>query len=120
MIFFFFRFYSILLFVSHVLQSRLLLAATLLQDTHARSLQNLILAAFDLSRDLAITPKRIRYARQREEALYRSLLDLAYNKQVEIRNMIVSTIREIRDEVVKKAANFRFQGKELCLIFKSN
>lgn len=101
-----------MLFVSHVLQSRLLLAATLLQDTHARSLQNLILAAFDLSRDLAITPKRIRYARQREEALYRSLLDLAHNKQVEIRNMIVNTIREVKDDVLKKAANVRFQGKK--------
>lgn len=104
---------SLLLFVSHVLQSRLLLSATLLQDTHARSLQNLILAAFDLSRDLAITPKRIRYARQREDALYRSLLDLAHNKQDEIRNMIVATTREVREEVLKKAANFQFQGNHI-------
>ncbi|KFM64300.1 Dual serine/threonine and tyrosine protein kinase, partial [Stegodyphus mimosarum] len=104
------NFSSILLFVCHVLQSKLLLAATLLQDTHARSLQNFIMAAFDLSRDLMITPKRIQYARLREEALYKSLLDLAHNKQDEIKNMIVGTIFEIKDEVLQKAANFRFQG----------
>ncbi|XP_015923211.1 dual serine/threonine and tyrosine protein kinase isoform X2 [Parasteatoda tepidariorum] len=106
----FINFSSILMFVSHVLQSRLLLAATLLQDTHARSLQNFILAAFDLSRDLMITPKRILYARQREEALYRSLLNLSHNKQNEIKNMITTTIFEIRDEVYSKAENFAFRG----------
>ncbi|GFT13454.1 hypothetical protein NPIL_257201 [Nephila pilipes] len=103
-------FSSVLMFVSHVLQSMLLLAATLLQDTHARSLQNFILAAFDLSRDLMITPKRIQYARAREEALYRSLLHLAYNKQAEIKNMITQTIFEVRDEILKKAAEFNFQN----------
>ncbi|PRD30925.1 UNVERIFIED_CONTAM: Dual serine/threonine and tyrosine protein kinase [Trichonephila clavipes] len=103
--------FVVLMFVSHVLQSRLLLAATLLQDTHARSLQNFILAAFDLSRDLMITPKRIQYARAREESLYRSLLHLAYNKQTEIRNMITETIFEVRDEILRKAADFSFQSK---------
>ncbi|GIX99300.1 hypothetical protein CDAR_447771 [Caerostris darwini] len=103
-------FSSVLMFVSHVLQSRLLLAATLLQDTHARSLQNFILAAFDLSRDLMITPKRIKYARAREDALYRSLLHLAYNKQNEIKSMIAHTVFEIRDEVLNKAADFEFKS----------
>lgn len=103
--------FSVLMFVSHVLQSRLLLAATLLQDTHARSLQNFILTAFDLSRDLMITPKRIQYARIREEALYRSLLHLSYNKQDEIKNMITNTIFDIRDEVLRKASDFVFHGK---------
>ncbi|GBM95682.1 Dual serine/threonine and tyrosine protein kinase [Araneus ventricosus] len=106
----FIGFSSVLMFVSHVLQSRLLLAATLLQDTHARSLQNFILAAFDLSRDLMITPKRIQYARLREEALYRSLLHLASNKQSEIKSMIAETIFEIRDGLLQKASEFDFKS----------
>ncbi|KAG8175431.1 hypothetical protein JTE90_019129 [Oedothorax gibbosus] len=103
-------FSNVLQFVSHNLQSKLLLATTLLQDTHVRSLQNFILTAFDLSRDLMITPKRIQYARIREEALYRSLLHLSYNKQDEIKNMITTTIFDIKDDVLRKASDFVFHG----------
>lgn len=101
---------TIVLYVSHVLQSKLLLAATLLQDTHARSLQSFILAAFDLSRDLMVTPKRIQYAKLREDALYRSLLHLASHKQDEIRNMIVATVSEMRESIVTEAASYQFQN----------
>ena len=34
------------------------------EDTHARCLQSLILAAHDLARDVMVTPKRIQYARE--------------------------------------------------------
>ena len=51
--------------------------ASSLHDAHAHCLQSLILAAHDLVRDVMVTPKRIQYAREKEELLYKQLMELA-------------------------------------------
>ena len=42
-------------------------------------------SAFDMARDISITPKRVSYARAKEDELFRSLMDIANRKQEEIK-----------------------------------
>ncbi|XP_076344116.1 dual serine/threonine and tyrosine protein kinase-like isoform X2 [Tachypleus tridentatus] len=107
------NFPSILLFTRHVLQSLLAKVSTLLNESHNRCLRMFILTAFDMTRDMTMTPKRLEYIRQREAELYTSLLTITNKKQEEIRHLIVSTIIGMRDELLEEAANHQFQG--LCL-----
>ncbi|XP_022255837.1 dual serine/threonine and tyrosine protein kinase-like [Limulus polyphemus] len=107
------NFPSILLFTRHMLQSLLAKVSTLLNESHNRCLRMFILTAFDMTRDMMMTPKRLEYIRQREAELYTSLLTIANKKQEEIRQLIVSTVIGMRDELLEEAAIHQFQG--LCL-----
>lgn len=101
-------FSNILLFTRHVLQSYLVTATTVLCNVHTRCLHMFINVAFDMARDMLITPKRIEYARKKENELYESLLEIANRKQDEIRDLIVETISSMREYLIDKAANHQF------------
>ena len=68
-----------------------------------------ILTAFDMSRDILITPKRIMYAKKKENELYEQLMVIAKEKQQEIKLLISSTIEQMKDRLVEQAANYVFK-----------
>ncbi|XP_022257624.1 dual serine/threonine and tyrosine protein kinase-like isoform X2 [Limulus polyphemus] len=107
------KFPSILLFVQCVLQSFLVKACTLLNEAQNRCLRMFILTAFDMTRDMVITPKRLEYICQRETELYSSLMTIVNKKQEEIRQLIVSTITGMKNDLSEEAANYQFQGLNL-------
>eukprot|EP00058_Branchiostoma_floridae_P000349 XP_002585837.1 hypothetical protein BRAFLDRAFT_289705 [Branchiostoma floridae] len=107
------QFPSVLLFVRQVVQTQLVRAACVLHSAHTRCLQMFITSAFDMARDIMITPRRIEYARARERELYDSLVAISDRKQDEIRNLIRETVANIREELLEDAASYSFIGVDL-------
>ncbi|XP_014676601.1 PREDICTED: dual serine/threonine and tyrosine protein kinase-like [Priapulus caudatus] len=101
---------QVIFYVHHVLQQYLTQAATILKNAHTRCLKMFILTAFDMARDMIITPKRIDYARQREGALYDSLLALATLKQEEIRIVVTDTINNLQEPLLTEAVAHTFRS----------
>ncbi len=87
-------------FVQCNMKQQITSAASSLHDAHARCLQTLILYAHDLTRDVMVTPKRIKYARNKEEELYTQLIDLASRKQSEIKELVCQAIVDATDDIV--------------------
>ena len=83
--------------------------ANQLYNLHTKILRMFILTAFDMSRDILITPKRIMYAKEKENELYEQLMIIAKEKQQEIRMLIASTIDKMKDQLIEKAANYVFK-----------
>lgn len=102
-----------MLFVRHVLQSYLINAATVLNNTHNRCLQMFIISAFDMARDMLITPRKLEFAREKEDELYRTLLQMAISKHDEIRNLISDTIEFMRSDILVKTEEYDFIGEWL-------
>lgn len=69
-----------------------------------------ILTAFDMARDMLITPRRIEYAKDKESELYESLLNIANRKQDEIRDLIIESISSMREELMQASRDHEFQG----------
>ena len=97
-------------FSHQVLQTRLVDAAKALNLVHCRCLDIVINQAFDMQRDLQITPKRLEYTRKKENELYESLMNIANRKQEEMKDMIVETLNTMKEELLDDAANMEFKG----------
>lgn len=67
--------------------------------------------AFDLQRDLQITPRRLEYTREKESELFVSLLAIANRKQEEMKEMIVETLASMKEQLLDDAANLEFTGQ---------
>ena len=104
------NFPCILTFIRQVLQSHLVRAANTLNALHNRCLKVFILTAFDMSRDMMITPKRINYAREKEQQLFDSLMSIANKKQEEIRQMINDTLSGMRSDLLQEVAFYQFKN----------
>ena len=102
-----------LLFVRQVLQYNVVWAATVLNEAHVRVLGMFITTAFDMARDMVITPRRLDYAREKEEDLYRALMESASRKQEEIRDLIHTAICSLTPEVLKEVEELKFEGIKL-------
>ncbi|CAH7201049.1 Dstyk [Phodopus roborovskii] len=96
-------------FSQQLLQTRLVDAAKALNVLHCRSLDIFINQAFDMQRDLQITPKRLEYTRRKENELYESLMNIANRKQEEMKDMIVETLNTMKEELLDDAANMEFK-----------
>ncbi|XP_009078523.1 PREDICTED: dual serine/threonine and tyrosine protein kinase [Acanthisitta chloris] len=96
-------------FSRQVLQKHLVEAATSLNEVHCRCLNIFINQAFDMQRDLQITPKRLEYTRKKENELYESLMNIANRKQEEMKDMIVETLSNMKEELLEDAANMEFK-----------
>lgn len=107
---------SFLMFVRHVLQYHTIAAACVLNEAHTQCLGMFINSAFDLARDISITPKRISYARAKEDELFRSLMDIANKKQEEIKEVIHSTVEALSPRLQEEAGLLKITGVE----FKQN
>lgn len=97
-------------FSRQVLQKHLVEAATRLSEVHCRCLDIFINQAFDMQRDLQITPKRLEYTRRKENELYESLMGIANRKQEEMKDMIVETLGNMKEELLEDAASMEFRG----------
>ncbi|NXE67776.1 DUSTY kinase, partial [Calcarius ornatus] len=96
-------------FSRQVLQQHLVEAATRLSEVHGRCLNIFINQAFDMQRDLQITPKRLEYTRRKENELYESLMGIANRKQEEMKEMIVDTLGNMKEELLEDAASMEFR-----------
>jgi hypothetical protein len=67
-------------------------------------LRSFILSAFDMARELQITPKRLKYAQEKEAELHQGLMRVASDKQAEIAELIEKTLQEMRTALLDKAA----------------
>ncbi|GFR97634.1 dual serine/threonine and tyrosine protein kinase [Elysia marginata] len=103
-------------FTRRTLQTYLVNAATVLNNSHTRCLNMFILSAFDMARDMLITPRKLEFAREKEEELYKSLLGISVSKLDEIKELIATTIQVIGNCIVAEAGEFEFIG-ESCLAF---
>lgn len=67
--------------------------------------------AFDMQRDLQITPRRLEYTREKEAELFTSLMAIANRKQEEMKEMIVETLSTMKEQLLEDAANLEFTGQ---------
>lgn len=100
---------SLLTFVRQVLQYHIIAATCVLNEAHTRCLGMFINSAFDMARDISITPKRVSYARAKEEELFRSLMDIANRKQEEIKEVIHGTINALSPRLQEEAGLLKIQ-----------
>lgn len=99
-----------LLFVRQVLRYNVVSAATVLNEAHVRVLGMFITTAFDMARDIFITPRRLDYAREKEEDLYKALMESANRKQEEIKELIHTAICSLSPEILKEVEDLNFGG----------
>jgi len=71
------------------------------------------MSAFDMAREMQITPKRLEYARMKESELFENLMKIAEKKQGEMCSLIAETISERREDILLKAQLHTFRGKEI-------
>ncbi|XP_012680373.2 dual serine/threonine and tyrosine protein kinase [Clupea harengus] len=95
-------------FAKLVLQHHQVEAANLLNGVHCRCLDLFISQAFDMQRDLQITPRRLEYTREKEGELFTSLMTIANRKQEEMKEMIVETLNSMKEQLLEDAANLEF------------
>ncbi|KAL6112152.1 dstyk [Pungitius sinensis] len=95
-------------FTRQVLQNQQVEAANLLNGVHCRCLDIFINQAFDMQRDLQITPRRLEYTREKEGELFTSLMAIANRKQEEMKEMIVETLGSMKEQLLEDAANLEF------------
>lgn len=94
----------------HQLQKILTNTVSLLNVVHTRCLQKFILTAFDMARDMQVTPRKLEYARNKERLLFEHLVSISDEKQDEIREMIAATVQGLRQTVLDKAEEYDFIG----------
>uniref|UniRef100_A0A8C1NS63 Dual serine/threonine and tyrosine protein kinase n=1 Tax=Cyprinus carpio TaxID=7962 RepID=A0A8C1NS63_CYPCA len=97
-------------FTRQLLQSHQVEAASLLNTVHCRCLDLFINQAFDMQRDLQITPRRLEYTREKERELFSSLMAIANRKQEEMKDMIVETLSCMKEQLLEDAADLQFTG----------
>merc|ERR1719383_150751 len=102
--------YQVVSFARHVLKQQLITAANVLHEAQVRCLSLFIDTAFDMQRDMIVTPKRIEYAKTKELGLYESLMEIASNKQEEIRQLINETIEHNSTQLIQEAGDYAFIG----------
>ncbi|XP_066997388.2 dual serine/threonine and tyrosine protein kinase [Anabrus simplex] len=101
---------QVVTFVHGCLQSYLIQAANLLNEVQSHCLRQFILSAFDMAREIQITPRRIQYAQDKEMELYKNLISIAGEKQEEIRHIIESTLQQMKSGLVERAADYNYHG----------
>ena len=94
------------------LQVRRLLIDTvsLLNIVHRRCLQAFITVAFDLSRDVQVTPVRLDFAQSKEQRLFDQLMAIADKNQTEVRTIIKQVVHEMQGDVIEAASQYDFIG----------
>ncbi|XP_015510017.1 dual serine/threonine and tyrosine protein kinase isoform X1 [Neodiprion pinetum] len=104
---------QLLRFTEECLQKYLVNASNLLNGVHTTSLRKFILSAFDMARELQITPRRIQYARQKENELYSSLMKLVSEKQEEVTELIQNIIDEMKTDLIEGDRNYHSESINL-------
>ncbi|KAJ8926827.1 hypothetical protein NQ314_020677 [Rhamnusium bicolor] len=90
-----------ILYVREMLKSTVLKLAAKLSEIHNKCLRKFILCAFDMAREIQITPKRILYAQEIELKLYKTLMNIASEQQEEITAIIQRTLQDMKSNVAE-------------------
>lgn len=104
-------------FSEQTMQRYLVNAVTVLNHTHIRCLQTFIICAFDMARDVLVTPKKIQFAKEKEDDLFNSLYQIAVDKGDEIQTMIEQTLADSKDKLIEKVDEYDFIGKDTLVCF---
>ncbi|XP_044741549.1 dual serine/threonine and tyrosine protein kinase-like [Chrysoperla carnea] len=86
-------------YIKECLQFHIIQASATLSKLHNGCLRKFILYAFDMAREIQITPRRLIYAQKKETELYQSLITLANEKHEEIVGIIQNAIQTLRAEI---------------------
>ncbi len=86
---------------------------SVLSKFHEFCLSKFINFAYEMARDMMITPRKIEYARGKEQILFESLNALASTKQEELRTIINTAIELNREAILDAARNYEFVDIEL-------
>ena len=98
-------------FMKKVLQTCVVNAAPVLNTSHTRGLNMFIISAFDMARDMLITPKKLEFAKEKEDELYKQLMAISVSKLGEIKELISNTISVIGSCLVAEAGDFELIGE---------
>ncbi|XP_019765110.1 dual serine/threonine and tyrosine protein kinase isoform X2 [Dendroctonus ponderosae] len=90
-----------ILFIREILRSSKLKMALSLSELHNSCLRKFILCAFDMAREIQITPKRILYAQDVEMKMFTSLMTIASEQQEEITSIIQRTLQDMKSNVAE-------------------
>ena len=60
--------------------------------------------------EIALTPKRLEFAKEREKDLYQRLCQLFQKKQNDIYVLVTQTLCELHDGLIEKAQKYVFPG----------
>lgn len=100
-------------FIRRNLMHQLTCAANLMSTSHNHCLSTFICAAFDMARDVQVTPRRLEYARKREDALFRNLMEFATREQEKIRQLITECTNNLTPRLLEEAAQFDFYDVQI-------
>ena len=64
-----------------------------------------------MQRDMMITPKRLEFARTKEQELSDTLMRLALEKQEEIKTLVAEAIKSARQSIVNAVSQYEFIGE---------
>lgn len=95
-------------FLSRNLNHWVLCAANLLRRSHVDCLTSFVHLAFEMSRDVLLTPKRIEYVRTQEGRLFSDLMALATSNQAELRRKVDSLLVTLAPTLREEVADFEF------------
>lgn len=79
---------------------------------HNNCLRSFILTAFDMAREIQITPRRIKYAQATEGELYKALMKIAGEKQEEVMRIIQATLQEMKTNVGNVLEGFSVRNED--------
>lgn len=63
-----------------------------------------------MQRDMMITPRRLEFARTKEQELSDTLMRLALEKQEEIKNLVAESIQSARSNILNSVSSYEFIG----------
>ena len=84
---------------------------------HTRCMRMFILYAFDMAREIQITPRRIFYAKEKENELFESFMTIASKKQDELKQVITKTVEEMKEDLLERAELHEFKRKSCILSY---
>ncbi|XP_008544863.1 dual serine/threonine and tyrosine protein kinase isoform X1 [Microplitis demolitor] len=104
----------VLHFTRSCLQTYLVNASNYLTEIQTNSLRKFILSAFDMAREIQITPRRIQYAQQKENELYASLMNVVNKNQDELAVLIHNIIQEMKQDLsASRNDSYQYQNNNL-------
>ncbi len=106
-------FYYISIYIKRQFRYLCIQATTTLYKFHEKCLNSFINFAYDMARDMLVTPRKLEYAREKEQVLFDSLTSLASMKQEELKDLINKTIDTHREAILNAARQYQFIDIEL-------
>ncbi|XP_050314331.1 dual serine/threonine and tyrosine protein kinase-like isoform X2 [Anthonomus grandis grandis] len=88
-------------FIKDLLKSKVLQMAKSISEIHNSCLKKFILCAFDMAREIQITPRRILYAQEIELKMYKDLMKITTEEQEKIMNIIQKNLQDMKSNVAE-------------------